>query len=151
MAVSRDAVKELREKTGVSVMECKRALEEAEGDMNKALTVLAEHATVTAGKKANRVLGAGTVSSYIHTQGQIGALVLLSCETDFVSKNEEFTTLAREIAMHAAAMQPQTTEELLTQPFIKDQGKTIADLISRATQKFGERIEVAKLSVFSVA
>jgi elongation factor Ts len=102
------------------------------------------------GKKADRVLGAGTVQSYIHSTGQIGALVLLSSETDFVSKNEEFSTLAHDIAMHAAAMRPQNVEELLAQPYIKDETKTIADLISQATQKFGERIEVASVAVSAV-
>ena len=131
-------------------MECKKALEEAQGDMSRALEILSARAVVTAGKKADRALGAGTVASYIHNTGQVGALVVLSSETDFVSKNEEFVALAREIAMHAAAMKPADVAELLTQPFIKDPAKTIAALVSGATQKFGERIEVSNLSVFSV-
>ena len=121
MAISSEAVKELREKTGISVMECKKALEEAGGDMEKALAVLATRSAEIMRKKADRTLGAGSVASYIHTTGQVGALVLLSSETDFVSKNEEFSNLAREIAMHAAAMRPADIAELLTQPFIKDQ------------------------------
>ncbi len=147
MAVSAKAVKELRNKTGVSVMECKKALEEAGGDMNKALKVLRERSADSMRKKAGRELGAGTVASYVHNNAQVGAIVLLLCETDFVSKNEEFTALAREVAMHAAAMKPENIEELLLQPFIKDTSKTIADLISGATQKFGERIEISSLSV----
>ena len=143
-------VKELRDKTGVSVMECKKALVEAAGDMQKALEVLSVRAVATAGKKADRTLGAGTVSAYIHNAGQVGALVELSCETDFVSKNEEFIALARDIAMHVSAMRPADTAELLAQPFIKDPSKTIADLISGATQKFGERTELAQFSCFSV-
>ena len=102
------------------------------------------------GKKAGRALGAGTVASYIHNGGRVGAMVLLSCETDFVSKNEEFMVLAREIAMHSAAMKPGDAAELLAQPYIKDPSKTVAGLISQATQKFGERIEVTSLGVFSV-
>ncbi len=151
MEISAEAVKELRDKTGVSMMECKKALVEAEGDVEKALKILSARAVATAGKKADRALGAGTVASYIHNTGQVGAMVVLSSETDFVSKNEEFGTLARDIAMHAAAMRPADVAELLTQPFIKDQSKTIAELISAATQKFGERIEVASLTVSSVA
>lgn len=151
MAISAEVVKELRDKTGVSVMECKKALEEAGGDMGKALGILRERATASADKKASRSLGAGTVSSYIHATGQVGAMILLSCETDFVSKNEEFTKLAREIAMHIAAMRPENKEALLLQPYIKDQAKTIGDLIRGATQKFGERIEVSEMIVFSVA
>ena len=150
MEITSEMVKELREKTGVSVMECKKALVEAQGDMAKALEVLGLRAIATAGKKADRTLGAGTVASYTHNTGQVGSLVLLACETDFVSKNEEFIKLARDIAMHTAAMRAFSIEELLAQPFIKDQSKTIADLISTATQKFGERIEVSRLGCFFV-
>jgi elongation factor Ts len=148
--VTSEQVKELREKTGVSVMECKKALTEADGDMNKALEILSARATAAVGKKADRELGAGAVAAYVHSTGQMGAMVLLSSETDFVSKHEEFTALARDIAMHAAAMQPENVEELAAQQFIKDPSKTITDLISLATQKFGERIEVSKLAFFSV-
>ena len=150
MAVSAEAVKELRDRTGVSVMECKKALNEADGDMEKALAILSTRAMAMVGKKADRVLGAGVVASYIHNTGQVGALVLLSSETDFVSKNEEFVLLARDIAMHVAAMRPESVEVLLNQPFIKDQGKTVADLVSAATQKFGERIEIGRVEVVSV-
>jgi elongation factor Ts len=151
MAISPEVVNELRDKTGISFMECKKALEEANGDMAKALEILSARAVATAGKKADRTLGAGTVQSYIHNTGQVGSLVLLSSETDFVSKNEEFIALARDIAMHVAAMRPTDVTELLAQPFIKDPTKTISDLISGATQKFGERIEVGGMTVSSVA
>lgn len=150
MTISPEVVKELRDKTGISVMECKKALEEAEGDMQKALEILSKRALVVAGKKSDRTLGAGMVQSYVHNTGQIGSLVVLSCETDFVAKNEEFIALARDIAMHAAAMRPADITELLTQPFIKDPSKMISDLISGATQKFGERIEVGSMTVSSV-
>jgi elongation factor Ts len=80
----------------------------------------------------------------------VGTLVLLSCETDFVSKNEEFTALARDIAMHASAMRPADISELLTQQFIKDPSKTVGDLVQGGVQKFGERIEVSNLACFSV-
>lgn len=150
MEITSEMVKELRDKTGVSVMECKKALTEADGDMAKALEVLGARAAASAAKKADRVLGAGTVAAYAHSTGQIGSLVLLSSETDFVSKNEEFVALARDIAMHAAAMKPANIEELMQQPFIKDPSKTVADLISGATQKFGERVELTKFDCFSV-
>jgi elongation factor Ts len=150
MAISAEAVKELRDKTGISMMECKKALEEAQGDMQKALAILGERAVASAAKKADRALGAGIVASYIHNSGTVGALIQLSCETDFVSKNEEFGALARDIAMQAAAMRPETIEELMQQPFIKDQEKTIAALVTGAVQKFGERVEISKLSCFSV-
>jgi elongation factor Ts len=150
MAVSADAVKTLREETGVSVMECKKALEEAGGNAAKAREILSMRAAGVAKKKQDRALGAGTVAAYVHTTSQIGALVLLSCETDFVSKNEEFMTLARDIAMHAAAMRPENIEAMLKEPFIKDQSKTIANLIADATQKFGERIKVGEFTISSV-
>lgn len=150
MDITSEQVKELREKTGVSVMECKKALTEAEGDMARALEILGARATAAAGKKADRVLTAGTVASYAHNTGQVGALVMLASETDFVSKNEEFIALARDIAMHAAAMRPANVEELLLQPFIKDPQKTVADLVSGAVQKFGERIEVSQFACFAV-
>jgi elongation factor Ts len=151
MAISADVVKELRDKTGISVMECKKALEEANGDMEKALELLRARSAVIAAKKADRDLAAGIVASYIHSTGQIGALVLLVSETDFVSKNEEFGALARDIAMHAAAMKQESIEAILSEPFIKDPSKTIKDLLAAATQKFGERVEISKLSCFSVS
>lgn len=150
MAISAEAVKELRDKTGISMMECKKALEEASGDMDKAVELLQARSSVIAAKKADRELGAGMVASYIHNTGQVGAMVLLVCETDFVSKNEEFTTLARDIAMHVSAMRNEDVETLMAEQFIKDPSKTIKDLLSGATQKFGERVEVAKVSCFSV-
>jgi len=150
MAISAEAVKALRDKTGISMMECKKALEEAQGDEAKALEILSARASVQAGKKADRTLGAGTVAAYVHGTGQVGALVMLSCETDFVSKNDEFMALARDIAMHVSAMRPADTAELMGQQFIKDPSKTIADLLAGAVQKFGERTEVASFSCLSV-
>ena len=131
-------------------MECKKALEEAQGDMAKALEVLAARATAAAGKKSDRALGAGVVASYIHNTGQVGAMVLLSCETDFVSKNEEFMAVARDIAMHISAMRPANTEELLAQQYIKDPSKTIGDMLNGAVQKFGERTTVSEFACFAV-
>ncbi len=174
-------------------MECKKALEEAGGDIEKALVVLSRRSAEIARKKGERALGAGAVASYVHSNAQIGTLVLLSCETDFVSKNEDFAKLAYDIAMHAAASRPQyirreevgeaglaalremflpdvqdkpenLREQILTgkvgarlkeivlldQLFIKDDSKTIADLLSAATQKFGERVDVSQLACFSV-
>lgn len=137
--------------TGVSVMECKKALEEANGDMEKAKAILKERSALVVAKKSDRELAAGAVAAYIHTNSQVGALVLLSCETDFVSKNEEFKMLGRDIAMHISAMRPESVDALLLQPFIKDGAKTIGDLLSAATQKFGERIVLTQMSCFSVA
>ena len=150
MDISADAVKELRDKTGISVMECKKALIEAEGNMDKAIELLKARSAVMAAKKSDREFGAGLVVSYIHSTGQVGALLVLVSETDFVSKNEEFAALGRDIAMHVTAMRPDSIETLLTQAFIKDDSKTIQELLSAATQKFGERVEIKDLSCFSV-
>lgn len=150
MDISADIVKALRDKTGVSVMECKKALVEAGGDMDKALAILSTRAEALVGKKADRTLGAGTIAAYVHNNRQVGSMVVLQCETDFVGKGEEFIQLAYDIAMHAAAMKPETVEELAAQAYIKDPSKTIADLLAGATQKFGERIEIGKVAFFSV-
>lgn len=106
MEITSAQIKELREKTGISVMQCKRSLEEAEGDMEKALIILKKKRSEAAEKKSDRELGAGVVGSYIHNTKEVAALVMLACETDFVSKNEEFVSLANDIAMHVAALNP---------------------------------------------
>ena len=192
MEITTDTIKKLREMTGgVSVMQCKKALEEAGGDLAKAEVILKKHSAASAEKKADRSLAAGAIGSYVH-DGAVGAMVLLSCETDFVAKNPEFMALARELAMQVAATSPAytTTEEispeakaaatevftkevadkpaemqakilegklssyfsdqvLLEQPFIKDESKTIKNLLNEATQKFGERVEVSRFARLS--
>lgn len=114
MEITTNIIKELRDKTGVSVMQCKKALEEADGDLAKAEVILKKHSAAAADKKADRSLAAGVIGSYIH-DGAVGAMVLLSCETDFVAKNPEFAALARDLAMQVAATNPAytTTEEIL--------------------------------------
>ena len=107
MQITTDLVKELRDLTGISVMQCKKALEEADGNKEKALVLLRKKGASVAAKKADRELKAGTVASYVHAGGTIGAMVVLSCETDFVSGNEEFKTLARDLAMQVAATAPE--------------------------------------------
>jgi len=102
-----EEIKALRDETGVSIMQCKKALEEAGGDREKAKVILRKHASASASKKADRALGAGIAAAYTHAGGQVLAAVILACETDFVSRNPEFQTLARDIAMQVAAMDPQ--------------------------------------------
>lgn len=110
MEITTDLIKKLRDETGVSVMQCKKALEEAGGDMEKALIVLRKASRAIAEKKANRELKAGIVKSYIHSNNKVGTMVELLCETDFVAKNEDFQQLANDIAMHIAAMSPEYTK-----------------------------------------
>lgn len=104
-----EEIKELRDQTGVSIMQCKRALEEAGGDIEKAKVILRKQSSATASKKSDRALGAGIAAAYTHAGGSVVAAVVLGCETDFVSRNEEFSKLAYGIAMHIAAMNPQFT------------------------------------------
>lgn len=106
MEITSAMIKELRDTTGISVMQCKKALEEAGGDMEKAIIILKKKRSEAAEKKSDRVIGAGTVGAYVHNTNEVAALVLLSCETDFVAKNEEFIALAKDIAMHVAAQAP---------------------------------------------
>ena len=106
MEITSAQIKELRDKTGISVMQCKKSLEEAEGDMEKALIILKKKRSEAAEKKSDREFGAGVVGTYVHNTNEVAAMVQLVCETDFVSKNEEFVTLAKEIAMHVAAQDP---------------------------------------------
>jgi elongation factor Ts len=148
MEIGSDLIKQLRDETGVSVMQCKKALEEASGDLAAARSILAAKAGAAAEKKADRALGAGSIGSYVH-DGAVGAMVLLACETDFVAKNPEFAALARELAMQVSAMAPENAEALLAEPFIKDSAKTVASLLADAAQKFGERIEISEFARLS--
>ena len=107
MEITTEMIKTLRDETSVSVMQCKKALEEAGGDLEKAKVILRKISATTAGKKADRELGAGIAAAYTHAGGSVVAAVVLSCETDFVARNEDFGKLARDIAMHVAAMAPQ--------------------------------------------
>lgn len=160
MTITTEAIKELRDATGVSIMQCKKALEEAGGDMEKARVILQEYSKAAADKKADRELGAGTVASYIHMGGNVGVIVELMCETDYVSKNENFQNLAKDIAMHIAALGPEalrkeevTSEEgeaLLDQPFIKDPSKTIQQMLDEAIQKLGEKVEITRFTRYSI-
>lgn len=130
MEITSAQLKELREKTGISVMQCKKALEEAEGDMEKAVIILKKKRSEAAEKKSDRALGAGTVGSYLHNTNEVAGLVLLACETDFVSKNEEFIALARDIAMQVVA----------TNPTFVSRGDIPAETIEKAKEVFAGEI-----------
>jgi elongation factor Ts len=191
MDISTDIVKQLRDKTGVSVMQCKKALEEANGDVAQAEVILRKRSAAAAEKKADREFGAGAIGTYVH-ENAIGAMVLLACETDFVGRNPEFVALAKDIAMQVAATAPAyatmegipqdakdaamavfqkevegkpddmkekilegkmksyfADQVLAEQPYIKDEGRTVGNLITEATQKFGERIAVTQFARMS--
>src|SRR3989338_10188157 len=120
-----EKVKELRELTGLSVIECKKALDQVEGDLNKAQEVLRAAGVELAEKKSTRVAWDGRIASYIHSTGKVGVLLELSSETDFVARNEEFEKLAREICMQIASLSPKDVAELLAMDYIRDSSKTI--------------------------
>jgi elongation factor Ts len=160
--ISASAVKELRDKTGAGIMDCKRALTDASGDMEKATEALRQKGLTRHAKLAGRAVNQGLIESYIHTGGRIGALVEINCETDFVARTPEFRTLAREIAMQVASMDPERVggmdaegaegdeTALLDQSYIRDAGKTIRDLVKEAIAKLGENIQISRFTRFEV-
>jgi elongation factor Ts len=157
--ISASAVKELREKTGAGIMDCKRALTESGGNMDKAVEALKQKGLLKHAKVAGREAKQGIIESYIHTGGRIGALVEVNCETDFVARTEEFRTLAREIAMQVASMDPKTVgtlegdegdDALLSQEYIRDSRRAIRDLIKETIAKVGENIVVSRFTRFEV-
>ncbi len=142
-------VQKLRVETGAGIMECKKALLEANGDYDRARELVQEKGVAKAEKRADREAGAGLVHSYIHN-GRVGVLLQLNCETDFVARNEQFKELAHNIVMQIASMNPQTDEELLSSPYIKDPSMTVDALIKASIAKIGENIKVGKFIRYEV-
>ncbi len=158
-------VKELRDTSGSGVMDAKRALEEANGNMEQAAAILRERGLAAAAKRAERETSQGVVDTYIHAGGRIGALVEVNCETDFVANTEEFRTLVHEVAMQVAAMNPAVVSAderepgleggddevaLLSQPWVKDASKTIGELVHDSMAKTGENIRVRRFARFEL-
>lgn len=135
-----ELIKQLREETDVSLGECKKALEEANDNIEEARKILLERNKDIAIKKSNREAGDGLIHSYIHMNGKAGVMVNLGCETDFVSKSENFENLAHEICLQIIAMNPETIEDLMEQDWVKDSSKTIKNLIEEYIGKVGENI-----------
>lgn len=176
MVISADQVKQLREKTGAGIMDCKRALQEADGNMDRAADLLKQQGLAKAEKKAGRSARQGLVEPYIHAGGRIGAIVEVNCETDFVARTPEFRELAHDLAMQVAALAPRYVSEeeidaaamvelesefgdkakaleavsLLDQTFIKDGRSTIRDLIKSQIAKVGENIVIRRFARFEV-
>jgi len=158
-------VKELRDTSGSGVMDAKRALEEANGDMEQAAAILRERGLAAAAKRAERETSQGVVDTYIHAGGRIGALVEVNCETDFVANTDEFRELVHEVAMQVAAMNPAVVAAddrkpglegddnevaLLSQPWVKDASKTIGELVQDSMAKTGENIRVRRFARFEL-
>jgi len=159
-------VKELRERTGASIIECKKALIEAGANLEKAADILKQQGLALAEKKATRVTAEGVIEAYIHPGGRIGAMVEVNCETDFVARTAEFKELAHNLALQIAATAPQflSPDEippninsdpkvacLLLQPFIKDDNKTVQDIINDTIAKVGENIKIRRFARFELS
>ena len=165
MKISTDRVRELREQSGAGIMECRNALLEAEGYMEKALEILKQRSLVKVEKKRGRSTSQGLIEAYIHTRGRIGAMVEVNCETDFAALTDEFKELAHHLAMQVVAMPPQfiSREEvpdgaeiepqtacLLLQPYIKDPDMSVQDMINETIAKVGENIKVSRFARFEL-
>lgn len=136
-------IKKLREITSCSVMDCKSALENAKGDFKKAERFLIKQGALKLEHKKDRETNSGLIGSYNHN-GKIGVMVEVQCETDFVAKNELFKDLVKDLAMQVAAMNPKDVSELIKQNFIKDESKTIKEIVDFAISKLGENIQVKR-------
>jgi elongation factor Ts len=149
MEITSAQLKELRDKTGISVMQCKRALEEAEGDMDKAVIILKKKRSEAAEKKSDRELGAGAVGVYLHNTNEVAAMVLLACETDFVSKNPEFIALAKEVAMQVAATAPNYIHKAeLPEEVLQKAKEVFAPELEGKPEEMKEKIMEGKLASY---
>lgn len=145
-----DVIKKIREATGLSFGEISKALREAAGDEAKTLEILKARGVAIAEKKSSREIKEGVVASYIHSTKKVGVLLELGSETDFVARHSDFQNLAHDLAMQVASMRPETVEELLEQPFIKDSSRTVADLLNQHIAKLGENIRVGRFVRFEI-
>lgn len=165
MEVSTEAIKEVRGRTNAGVLECKNALLESGGDIGKAIRELRLRGLAIAEKKAGRIVGEGVIEAYVHHTGQVGAMVEVNCETDFVARTDVFKQLAHDLAMQVAAASPQfvTAEEipegteldpheicLILQPFIKEPEKTVGEIIAETIARVGENIKVRNFVRFEL-
>ncbi|OHA02829.1 MAG: hypothetical protein A3C92_01410 [Candidatus Sungbacteria bacterium RIFCSPHIGHO2_02_FULL_53_17] len=148
--ISAEAIKILRGRTGAGISDIKKALEDAGGDQTAAEALIEQRLGTSAGKRTGRDTTAGVVEAYIHSNTHIGVLLALSCETDFVARNPAFRQLAHDIAMHIAAMAPKDTAMLTSQPFVKDPGKNVSDIVNESIGRFGENIKIVEFTRFEI-
>lgn len=139
-------IKQLREKTGAGISECREALEKSNDDLLKAEKWLKEQGITKAAKKADRETSQGVVESYVHGAGKIGVLVEINCETDFVARTDDFKKLAHEVAMQISAMNPKNVTELMKQPYIRDPQMNVEALVKAAIAKLGENIKIKRFN-----
>ncbi|MFZ1721110.1 MAG: translation elongation factor Ts [Microgenomates group bacterium] len=150
MAISPADVKKLREETSAGVMDCKKALEEAQGDYKKALEIVKQKGMARAEKKSDRETSEGYIASYVHSNNKSAALVEINCETDYVARNSDFQDMAKNIAMQVVAMKPANVQELLEQDFIKNPSETIEEFVKTVSGKIGEKFVVARFVRYEV-
>jgi elongation factor Ts len=143
-------VKELRERTGAGMMDCKKALGETNGDIEKAIEVLREKGLAAAAKKAGRIAAEGIVTTYISEDMKLGAVVEVNCETDFVAANEEFKTLTENVAKMVALSNVSTVEELVAQKYIADESATVQEVVTALIAKIGENMSVRRFERFNI-
>ncbi|OGY28415.1 MAG: translation elongation factor Ts [Candidatus Woykebacteria bacterium RIFCSPHIGHO2_12_FULL_43_10] len=148
--VTAEQVSKLREQTGAGVMECRRALIEADGDIPKAEEILKSSGLSKAEKRSERETSQGVIETYSHAGGKIASMVEINCETDFVARTDEFKSLAQEIAMQVAAMNPENVDALLEQDYIREPSKKIKDLVTEAVAKTGENVRVKRITRFAL-
>ena len=144
-------VKELRERTSAGMMDCKKALVESLGDMEKAIEWLREKGLSQAAKKASRIAAEGVVAQYTNEEGTIGAIVEVNCETDFVAKTDNFINFANKVAKQVALANPADVDALMAQKFVDDESKTISDLVSAATVAIGEKISIRRFTRYETS
>ena len=145
-----EKVKNLRDSTGLSFNEIRKALTDAEGNEERAKQILQELGVKMAAKKSAREVKEGIIDAYIHNNKKIAAVVELYCETDFVARNLEFQKLAHELSMHIAAMKPGDLDGFLSQPFVKDPNVTVRELINQSIAKLGENIQIGRFEIFEI-
>jgi elongation factor Ts len=143
-------LKKLRESTGVSFSLCKKALDESGDDLEKAQKLLNEWGVEKAASKSSRETKQGSVFSYIHHNKKIGVLLEILCETDFVAANSDFQTLGTMLAQQIASMNPQTKEELMEQPLIREPSKTVDAVVKEAILKIGENISIGRFVRYEI-
>lgn len=144
MKIQLQDITKLRQTTAAGIMDCKKALMEAKGGMEKAKAILKAKGLATAAKKAERATDVGIVEAYTHLDGRVGTLVKLTCETDFVARNVEFKKLCHELCLQVAALKPKDVKSLLKQEYIRDQSRTVLDLVNEVIAKVGENIKIGE-------
>lgn len=150
MVITAKMVSELRERTGAGMMDCKKALTQADGDIEKAIEILREKGLASAAKKAGRIAAEGLIQTYISEDGKVGAIVEVNCETDFVAKNEDFVNLSKNLAKQVTLSKASNLDELLEEKYIADENVSVKDAITALIAKLGENMKLRRYEKFNV-